>query len=106
MAYGLIELSTGNMVGFYKTEREALEEVVDSIDRYGRESVDTLGLGYSDPQAKTGYAIAEGEELAERALAVVRRSEITAAAAPHTQPHQNGRPSAAATLLGHEDQAR
>jgi hypothetical protein len=68
--YALLELETGNFVGFYETERAALEDVVDSIDRYGRNSVDTLALAYSTPGDVR--PIAEGEALAERALAAIR----------------------------------
>jgi hypothetical protein len=68
--YALLELETGNFVGFYETEQAALEDVVDSIDRYGAASVDTLALAYSTPGDVR--PIAEGAALAERALAAVR----------------------------------
>jgi hypothetical protein len=68
--YALLELETGNFVGFYETERAALAEVVDSIDRYGAGSVDTLALAYSTPGDV--QPIAEGRALAERALAAIR----------------------------------
>lgn len=70
MPYALLELETGNFVGFYETERAALEDVVDSIDRYGADSVDTLALAYSTPGDV--QPIAEGAALAERALATIR----------------------------------
>jgi hypothetical protein len=69
MSYALIELDTGNIVGFFATERAALEDVLDSIDRYGLDSVDTLGLAFNDPDpAGPVRRIAVGPELARRAL--------------------------------------
>lgn len=69
MSYALIEIDTGNMVGFYSTERAALEDVLDSINRYGVESIETLGLGFNDPTGPV-RRIAAGTELAQRALAM------------------------------------
>jgi hypothetical protein len=68
--YALLELETGNFVGFYETERAALEDVIDSIDRYGADSVDTLALAYSTPGDV--QPIAEGAALVERARAAIR----------------------------------
>jgi hypothetical protein len=67
MRYELMELSTGNLVGMYETEEDALRAVVDSIRRYGRDSVATLALGRNDPEGD-GKLIAQGRVLAERAL--------------------------------------
>jgi hypothetical protein len=69
--YALLELETGNFVGFYETERAALEDVVDSIERYGATSVATLALAYSTPGDVR--PIAKGPALAEHARAAVRR---------------------------------
>jgi hypothetical protein len=71
MSYMLIELSTGNVLGFFPTEREALQEVAASIRADGLDSVDTLGLGYNDPAGPV-RRIADGPELAQRALRAAR----------------------------------
>lgn len=68
MSYALIEMDTGNIVGFFSTEHAALEDVLDSINRYGVKSVETLGLGFNDPIGPV-HRIAAGTELAQRALA-------------------------------------
>ena len=73
MPYALVELETGNFVGFYETEQAALEDVLDSIDRYGASSVNTLALAYSTPGEVE--PIAEGSALAERALTELRGHE-------------------------------
>jgi hypothetical protein len=67
LQYGLIELETGNMIGFFATEAAALAAVVDSIDRYGMSAVETLALA----RFVSGdvEAVAEGAHLARRALA-------------------------------------
>jgi hypothetical protein len=67
MRYELMELSTGNMVGMFDSEDEALRVVADSIKRYGRDSVVTLALGRNDPDGD-GEVIAQGRALADRAL--------------------------------------
>jgi hypothetical protein len=68
MAYELVELSTGNVVGAYDTERAALRDVAEAIRRYGRGSVDSLALGQDDSQGD-GRVIAQGAALAALALA-------------------------------------
>ncbi|MBI3970870.1 MAG: hypothetical protein HY332_06235 [Chloroflexi bacterium] len=70
LRYGLLELETGNMVGFFETEAAALAAVVDSIDRYGMEAVETLALAHF--VSGEVAAVAEGEQLVEHALAAVR----------------------------------
>ena len=74
MAYELVELTTANVVGFYETERDALADVVEAIERDGLTAVETLALGFNDPDGAGGHAIAEGEALANRALAEIRGS--------------------------------
>jgi hypothetical protein len=44
--------------------------VLDSIERYGRGSVETLALGFNDPDGPV-QEIAQGARLADRALAVL-----------------------------------
>jgi hypothetical protein len=67
MSYVLIDLDTGNTVGFFSTERAALEDVVDSIERYGVDSVESLGLAFNDPAGPV-RRVAAGRELAHLAL--------------------------------------
>src|SRR5205823_3924325 len=52
--------------GYYDTEQAALRDVVDAIERHGKQSVDTLALGYDDPNGP-GHAIAKGKALAKLA---------------------------------------
>ncbi len=66
-SYELWELDTGNLVGGYETEAAALVIVRRSIERYGRESVATLGLA-REARGRT-TTIAVGDALATRALA-------------------------------------
>lgn len=66
MPYELVELSTGNMVGYYETEQAALHDVLQSIRTHGEQSVTTLALGYDDPDGE-GREIAVGQALAELA---------------------------------------
>src|SRR5438132_1711635 len=68
MAYELVELTTGNMIGYYDTERAALRDVADAVARYGEGAVTTLALGY-DAQRGAGGVIAQGAALIARALA-------------------------------------
>ncbi|MBI3973446.1 MAG: hypothetical protein HY332_19410 [Chloroflexi bacterium] len=73
MSYALIELDTGNIVGFFPTERTALEVVLDSIHRFGVESVETLGLAFNDPDpAGPVRRIAAGHELVQLASATLK----------------------------------
>lgn len=76
MSYMLIDLSTGNVVGFFPTERDALREVAESIKEDGPESADTLALGYNDPAGPV-QAIAEGADLVARALRVLSPAHAT-----------------------------
>lgn len=73
MSYALVELSTGNMIGFFKSEHEALDEVLDSIQHYGQASIDTVALGFNDPAGPV-RAIAEGPALAKLALAAASKA--------------------------------
>jgi hypothetical protein len=67
MRYELWEMSTGNLVGAYETESAALRVVAEAIRRYGPASVATLALDDAGPDGD-GRPIAEGDELARRAL--------------------------------------
>src|SRR5688572_28150372 len=82
MPYELIELSTGNMVGYYDSEEAALRVVADTIRRHGREAVATMAMGF-DAQDGRGYAIAEGDALAERAHAALAHLQVPQAQPPN-----------------------
>ena len=73
LPYGLLELETGNFVGFFHTEAAALAAVIDTLDRYGPEGVETLALARF--AGNDVESIAEGEMLAERALSALRGQE-------------------------------
>ena len=66
--YELWDLDTGNCVGMYDTEPEALADVRDTVQRYGREAAVTLGLGRRESETEFA-AVAEGAELLARAEA-------------------------------------
>jgi hypothetical protein len=67
MTYELFDTDTGNIVGVYASEREALDVLRDAIAAYGMTYADTLVLGTRD---MAGYptAVAAGQDLAKRAL--------------------------------------
>lgn len=71
MWYELWDGDTGNRVGTYPTEGEALQAVAEDIARYGRESetILTLGLLRRDPTERDDALVAEGAALVERAVA-------------------------------------
>jgi hypothetical protein len=85
--YALWDLETGNLVGGYDTELEALRIVHRSFLTFGPESVEQLALAL-ESRGRTKN-IATGVELAERAKAAVegeparplKRRQRTAASA-------------------------
>jgi hypothetical protein len=79
MPYELVELSTGNLVGYYETEEAALADVRHAIGQYGESAVHTLALGLDD-QASDGHEIARGRALMARALG--KRLEPASAVSP------------------------
>jgi hypothetical protein len=70
--FGLIDVETGNMVGSFPSEREALLAVAVTAREYGADSeaVLSLALFREDVPPEEG-GIADGAELVRRALAVV-----------------------------------
>ena len=68
MTYTLMDTDTGNLLGTYATEQEALILVQGAIAAYGTEYADGLVLGGEDAKGRTTL-IAEGEGLAKLALA-------------------------------------
>jgi hypothetical protein len=71
MHYELMELTTGNLVGTYDTERDALRDVIQAVSQYGPSAAETLALGTDDYPRSPGVLIAQGAQLIERANAVV-----------------------------------
>lgn len=69
--FGLIDIESGNMVGSFATEREALLAVAEIARHYGEDSdaARSLSLFRDDAQPEDGF-IADGEELVRRALSV------------------------------------
>lgn len=61
--YEVWDVSTGNLVGAYGTEREALAIVRRTVERYGRSSADSLALARDDEDGQT-EALAQGGSLA------------------------------------------
>jgi len=68
-SFALWDLETGNLVGAYDTEDAALTIVNRSITEHGRGSVAALALARETSRGVTN--IAQGDSLAERALAAV-----------------------------------
>jgi TusA-related sulfurtransferase len=66
MAFELMELKTGNLLGVYSTQAAALRDVADAIHQGGTEAVETLALASDD--ATNGGVIAEGRALADLVL--------------------------------------
>jgi hypothetical protein len=77
MWYELWDGETGNRVGTYASEGDALRAVLADVHRYGRGSkaLTSLGLLRSDPENKQGCLIAKGPELVERSLALEPKTE-------------------------------
>ena len=81
MWYELWDFETGNRIGRYPTEEEAIAAVRDDIHTHRPESpvVTTLALFHHDPLMIGGGVIAQGPALVDRALGVEQPSErITA----------------------------
>ena len=68
MNYQLWDLVSGNLLGVYPTEAEALAWVRQYLDDEGAEYVQDLALDGPDAQGQR-HMIAKGEELARLALA-------------------------------------
>jgi hypothetical protein len=66
----LWSLDTGNMVADYDTEADALAEVQAYVVVHGREAVSDWALARNGDSETDFQRIAEGDALAERALAV------------------------------------
>jgi hypothetical protein len=66
MAFELMDLSTGNLIGVYSTQEAALRDVAEAIEHGGAEAVATLALAMDDPTGSAGgTVIAESAALAD-----------------------------------------
>lgn len=68
--YELFDTESGNVIGAYDSEREALEILKSAIEAYGPSYADALVLGVRD-RAGRPKAIAQGRALAQLALSQV-----------------------------------
>jgi len=69
--FGLIDTESGNMVGSFRSEREALRAVAETAQQYGEESEAVLSLSLFrwDVPPEKGF-VADGSELVRRALSL------------------------------------
>jgi hypothetical protein len=63
--FELMELSTGNLLGSYANEEDALRNVRETAEAFGPDAVATLALAEVD--ARSGTLLADGEALLKRA---------------------------------------
>ena len=79
MYYELVNLSSGNRIGEFDTESEALQDVQAHYSRFGPQALSGIALTEQD-EAGNGKIIAEGDELAARAeqATAMRRSRSAA----------------------------
>lgn len=63
MTYTLIDTDTGNLIGTYATEQEALTLIQSAIGAHGTEYADPLALGQEDTDGHA-MVIAEGHTFA------------------------------------------
>ena len=68
MIYVIIDTATAHQVGAYATEAEALVDVRDAVQQFGRSYAVAWGLAEQESNG-TLRAIAEGDVLIDRALA-------------------------------------
>ncbi len=80
VCYELLNVETGNLIGTYSSEAEALAVVRNALCLNGPAYAETLALGREDSRGR-GARIAEGAELVARA----------AAAEPAKRPRSNRR---------------
>jgi hypothetical protein len=73
--YELWDGETGNLIGAYASEQEALAAVSDAVHRYGPAAATTLALVVEDERGEGGL-MASGASLIERAEAVASSSPV------------------------------
>jgi hypothetical protein len=69
MIYILLNLETANHEGAFHSEEEALAEVRDAVERFGRDSAKAWALAYWDDGDEL-HAVAEGDALIDLAFGV------------------------------------
>ena len=67
--FAIWDTETANLVGAYRVEAEALADVRDAVERFGRSYTASWGLSRREPSGEL-TAIADGEKLIERAFDV------------------------------------
>lgn len=67
--YELWDFESGNLLGAYDTESEALVIVRATIDQYGTDAVQSWGLGHE--RRSNLKSLLQGEALADRALEAI-----------------------------------
>ena len=78
MAYfELVNLSTGNLVGDYDTQDEALCDAWSVLQRDGVHALDSIALGYEGSYGR-GEIIAKSDELVSMAMQASCATSITA----------------------------
>ncbi len=68
MHFELWEMSTGNAIGDYDAEADALAVVRDTAEAYGREAIQSFALVRVNRRGRA-TTVATGDALADRALA-------------------------------------
>src|SRR5688572_11916120 len=66
MSYILVDTDSGDVLGFYDTERAALDDVRQTVNRFGAGALRTTGLALRETNGRV-HPLAEGDELAHRA---------------------------------------
>jgi hypothetical protein len=73
--FGLLDTETANVIGHYATVEAALDDVADTVRRYGRESAAARNLApFRWDSAEAGEDLPVGNALIERALAARSQS--------------------------------
>jgi hypothetical protein len=70
--YELMDIDTGNVVGFYASRDEALSIVRSAFDRYGEPGIADLSLSFQDETGEMRL-VAEGVALGELAMSTALR---------------------------------
>ncbi len=81
--YDLWDVDTGNSLGTYETEAEALAVVRVLVDAYGLDYANDLDLGYSDEHGEV-RSLATGSALLDRVRATAAEPLATTAGLQHS----------------------
>jgi hypothetical protein len=103
--FGLIDTESGNVVGSFRSESEALRAVAAAARAYGEESdaVLTLTLFRWDVSPDDGF-IADGADLVRRAMAEVSGAHSQALTSGANGARESGRTKKSAAPRGAEPQ--